>query len=469
MCWRGGGLAVPRLSLIFILCLLLPCLAAPVAFGALPGEGPEVSREIIKLGHSRLLSLPKPVGRVSVGRAEVADVVMITSRQLYLNGRKVGSTNVSLWDRSDQLITVFEVRVVRDLTLLKQRLYQILPSEPVEVRELEGAVVLSGNVSSLEAKKRAEALAKAFAPKHTASLLEVGGNQQVELKVRFAEVSRRVTKRMNINLAIFNPLTGDFLFTLLGNLIKPLDTIASEMTLSDKVTVMGGFKSGNTRIMGFLDILKENGLAKILAEPNLVASSGQKAEFLAGGEYPIPVPQRENITIQFKKFGVQLNFTPEIRPGGRIRLTVASEVSDLDFTTAVVVQGFTVPGLITRRAKTQLELADGQSFAMAGLFRDDITQSVAKFPFLGDLPILGALFRSTEFKKKKTELVIVVTPHIVRAGSREPAPAPAGIFHEPDDFSFFLLGKMAIPRRLQPGPPLSFSELEGNFGHDWAW
>ncbi len=458
-----------RFILIFQLCLALSLSAASVALGAMPGKGPEVSREVIKLGHSRLMSLPKPVGRVSVGRAEVADVVMVTSRQLYLNARQVGSTNVSLWDRSDRLITVFEVQVVRDLTRLKQRLYQILPSEPVEVRELEGAVVLSGNVSSLEAKKRAEALAKAFAPKRTASLLEVGGNQQVELKVRFAEVSRRVTKRMNINLAIFNPLTGDFLFTLLGNLIKPLDTQGNEMTLSDKVTAMGGFKSGNTRIMGFLDVLKENGLAKILAEPNLVAASGQKAEFLAGGEFPIPVPQRENITIQFKKFGVQLNFTPEIRPGGRIRLTVAPEVSELDFTTAVVVEGFTVPGLTTRRAKTQLELADGQSFAMAGLFRDDINQSVAKFPLLGDLPILGALFRSTEFKKKKTELVIVVTPQIVRPGSREPAPAPAGIFREPDEFSLFLLGKMATPLRLKPGPPLNFSELEGRFGHDWAW
>ena len=289
------------------------------------------------------------------------------------------------------------------------------------------------------------------------------------VQVRFAEVSRRVTKRMNINLAIINPLTGDFLFTLLGGLIKPSDTTGNEMTLSDRVTAMGGFKDGNARFMGFLDILKENGLAKNLAEPNLVASSGQKAEFLAGGEFPIPVPQRENITIMFKKFGVELNFTPEVRPGGRIRLTVAPEVSELDFTTAIKVEGFTVPGLTTRRAKTQIELADGQSFAMAGLFRDDITQAVAKFPFLGDLPILGALFRSTEFKKKKTELLIVVTPSVVKASARRRLPAPMPHFQEPSDFSLYLLGKMAQPRHTAAAPPLSTKELEGRFGHDLAW
>ncbi|MEW5912100.1 MAG: type II and III secretion system protein family protein [Thermodesulfobacteriota bacterium] len=457
-----------RQGLFIILCLCLLGSTALTAGAASQAASPAVHRETIKLGHSRLMDLPQPVGRVSVGRPEVADVVMITPQQLYINARQVGSTNVSLWDRQDRLLSVFEVQVARDLTRLKERLYQILPSEPVEVRELEGAVVLSGRVSSLEAKQQAEALAKAFAPKRFTSLLQVGGNQQVEIQVRFAEVSRKVTKRMNINLAIFNPLSGDFLYTMLGSLIKPSDT-AGTLTLSDKVTAMGGFKDGNGRFMGFLDILKQNGLAKILAEPNLVAASGQKADFLAGGEFPIPVPQRENITIEFKKFGVQLAFTPEIRPGGRIRLTVAPEVSDLDFTTAVVVQGFTVPGLTTRRAKTQLELADGQSFAIAGLFRDDLSQTVAKYPVLGDLPILGALFRSTEFKKNKTELLIVVTPRIVRPGRGQSPPIPAGLFREPDDFSLFLLGKMAAPHRLQPGPPMSFQELEGRFGHDWAW
>ncbi len=448
---------LPALLLIGVLTL-----AAGVASGAEP------RREVLKLGHSRLLQLPLPAGRVSVGRAEVADVVMVTPRQLYLNALGVGTTNVSLWDQHDRLLEVFEVAVVRDLTGLKEQLYQILPNEPVEVRGLAGSVVLSGQVSSLEAKKRAEALAEAYAPKKTTSLLEVGGNQQVQLQVRFAEVSRSVTKRMNINLRILNPLTGDFLYTMLGGLITPNSD--GTWTLSDKVNGAGGFNIGPTQVAAFFDILKDNGLAKILAEPNLVAASGQQADFLAGGEFPIPVPQRENITITYKKFGVQLAFTPEVRPGKRIRLTVAPEVSELDWTTAVVVEGFTVPGLTTRKAKTQIELADGQSFAMAGLFRDDITQAVSKFPVLGDLPILGALFRSSEFKKKKTELLIVVTPRIVRPGQERLGPAPVTTFAEPDDFSFYLLGKLAAPQAVRPqGPPLSPQELEGRFGHDLAW
>ncbi|MBU4565519.1 MAG: type II and III secretion system protein family protein [Desulfarculus sp.] len=453
-----------RLSYMFLALLLAGCFA--LAAGSATAAEPR--REVLKLGHSRLLKLPVPAGRVSVGRAQVADVVMVTPRQLYLNALGVGTTNVSLWDQQDRLLEVFEVVVIRDLTSLKEQLYQILPNEPVEVRGLAGSVVLSGQVSSLEAKKRAEALTEAYAPKQTTSLLEVGGNQQVQLQVRFAEVSRKVTKRMNINLRILNPLTGDFLYTMLGSLITP-QTDGTTL-LSDKVNAMGGFHSGQTQISAFLDILKENGLAKILAEPNLVAASGQQADFLAGGEFPIPVPQRENITITYKKFGVQLGFLPEVRPGKRIRLTVAPEVSELDWSTAVVVQGFTVPGLTTRKAKTQLELADGQSFAIAGLFRDDITQSVSKFPVLGDLPILGALFRSTEFKKNKTELLIVVTPRIVRPGQERLGPNPVTTFSDPDDFAFFMLGKLATPKAASPqGPPLSPQELEGRFGHDLAW
>ncbi|MCF8042897.1 MAG: type II and III secretion system protein family protein [Desulfarculaceae bacterium] len=453
-----------RLSYMFLALLLAGALT--LAAGA--ARAAEPRREVLKLGHSRLLKLPVPAGRVSVGRAQVADVVMVTPRQLYLNALSVGTTNVSLWDQQDRLLEVFEVVVVRDLTSLKEQLYQILPNEPVEVRGLAGAVVLSGQVSSLEAKKRAEALTEAYAPKKTTSLLEVGGNQQVQLQVRFAEVSRKVTKRMNINLRILNPLTGDFLYTMLGSLIAPQTD--GTLLLSDKVNAMGGFHSGQTQISAFLDILKENGLAKILAEPNLVAASGQQADFLAGGEFPIPVPQRENITITYKKFGVQLSFLPEVRPGKRIRLTVAPEVSELDWSTAVVVQGFTVPGLTTRKAKTQLELADGQSFAIAGLFRNDITQSISKFPVLGDLPILGALFRSTEFKKNKTELLIVVTPRIVRPGQERLGPNPITTFSDPDDFAFFMLGKLASPKAVSPqGPPRSPQELEGRFGHDLAW
>jgi pilus assembly protein CpaC len=434
----------------------------------------------IKSGHSRLVDLPAPVKRVSVGKSEIADVVVINPRQLYVNGIKVGSTNISLWDSDERLMGVFEVRISRDLARLKEHLYQILPREPVEVRELEGKVVLSGRVSSLVARERAEAVAKAFAPKEVTSVIEIGGSQQVLLKVVFAEVSKNALKRMNFNLGLLNA-AGEFMFTLLDGLTAPIETVImpgipsasrpslfyTELDFSKNMNGMFGWNmGGNNRILGFVDALKGDGVAKILAEPNLVATSGKNAEFLAGGEYPIPVPQRDTIAIEFKKYGVQLNFMPEIMDDGRIRLMVEPEVSELDFSTAVVIESFTVPGLITRRAKTQLELNDGQSFAIAGLFRDDVSQTINKFPLLGDIPILGALFRSTKFQKKETELVIVVTPEVVKPGMGRVDRLPTDKLQKLDDFDIFLMGKLISPEDKSPALPRSPKELEGNFGHE---
>lgn len=203
-----------------------------------------------------------------------------------------------------------------------------------------------------------------------------------------------------------------------------------------------GFKTGDTKIVGFLDILKENGLAKILAEPSLVASSGEKASFLAGGEYPIPVPQQNgSITIEFKKFGIQLDFQPEILANGRIKLSVKPEVSQLDYTTAILVEGFAVPGLTTRTAKTQIELNSGQSFAIAGLFSDKMSDNVSKLPWLGDVPVLGALFRSSEFQSDKSELVILVTPSIATHNYKAPTHLPGESIKENCDFETFFLEK----------------------------
>ena len=430
------------------------------------------SRLEIKASHSTVVKLPRAASRVSVGDAKVADVLMVNTHQLYVSAKAPGTTNITLWDKKDELLGLFEVRVVSDLTRLKEHLYKIMPHEPVEVREMQGAVLLSGRVSSIEAKARAEAVAHAFAPKKVTNVLQVGGSQQVLLKVRFAEVSRKALKKMNFNLGYFDP-TGLFAFTFLKGLVTPsetsigLDSFSTRLEFSQNMNGMFGFKSGSGRILGFIDALKENGLAKILAEPNLVATSGKKAEFLAGGEYPIPVPQKDSITIKFKKFGVRLDFTPEILEDGRVRLAVEPEVSELDFTTAAVVQNFVVPGLTTRKAKTQLELNDGQSFAIAGLFRDDISEAISKVPFLGDIPILGALFRSTEFQSKKTELVIVVTPEIVRAGvGAPPESLPGEHLKEPGELALFFLARFPEPDKNKGRPiPLSPRELEGGFGH----
>jgi pilus assembly protein CpaC len=479
---------VRRFCSLFILALLSLALSAHAQAGP-PPSLPFTSLEV-KTGHTRLIDLPVGVKRVSVGKDKIADVLVISPRQLYVVGKEVGTTSLTLWDQQERVLGVIDVRVARDLSRLKEHLYQVLPHEPVEVREMEGTVVLSGRVSSQQAKEQAEALAKALMPRKDhkdvlhqgedtklwiTSVLEVGGNQQVKIKVRFAEVKRDQTNRMKVNVGAVNPLSNDFIFSTLGNYLIPFwDTTNTGKyignTFSSPTNIAGGFNAGGAQIRGALDIMKENKLAKILAEPTLTAISGQDSDFLAGGEFPVPVPQKDSVTVEFKKFGVQLGFKPEVLKNGNIRMNVSPEVSEMDFSIAVVIQGYTVPGLKTRKAKTQLEVKDGESFVIAGLFRDDISHQVQKVPLLGDIPILGALFRSTEFLNNQTELVIVVTPEVVKAGMAQPGPLPTDDLRLPaDDIDLLLMGKMT--EKGQGGEVLnrSFNELEGKFGHDPAF
>jgi len=496
------------------------CLAAAIVLAgvqmAAAAAAPEMPAVEIKVGYSRLIRLPHEVKRVSVGKPEVADVLVINTHQVYINAKSVGTTNITLWGKKDRLLGVFGVRVARDLTLLKRRMHEVLPGEGIEVREMEGTVVLSGRVSSEAVKKQAGELAMALAPRedlaqslhkqlplkgYVVNLLEVGAVKQVIIKVRFAEVRRDALQRLKVNLG-FRDLAGNFFNTFLGGVTGPLLPTSSNLDLLvptddylNQVTpfsrrpydlgfssrmngALGVNLSDTTQLTGFLEALKERGLAKILAEPNLVAASGQEADFLAGGEFPIPVPQRENITIQFKKFGVQLKFKPTVLNQGRIKLDVEPEVSDLDFSTAVVIQGYTVPGLTTRRAKTSLELANGQSFGMAGMFRDDLAQVVSKVPLLGDIPVLGALFRSTEFQSQKTELVIMATPSILKPGEGAPKSLPTDNVEVPSEFNLFMgemvkVGPQAKKQKDKSGKaeetkgvPVAARELEGRFGHE---
>jgi pilus assembly protein CpaC len=470
-----------------ILALLALLTPGPVQAG--PAAALPLTSLEVKIGQTRLVEIPLGVKRVSVGKDKVADVVVISPRQIYLVGKEVGTTTITLWDQQERVLGVLDVRVARDLSRLKEHLYQVLPLEPVEVREMEGSVVLSGRVSSQQAKDQAEALAKALMPRKdhkdtlsqgedtkqwVTSVLEVGGNQQVNIKVRFAEVKRDLANRMKVNVGAINPLSNDFIFSTLGNYLVPAWDASTGKYIgnsnSTSSNFFGGFNVGGAQVRGALDIMKENKLAKILAEPTLTAISGQDSEFLAGGEFPVPVPQKDTVTVEFKKFGVQLGFKPEVLKNGAIRMTVSPEVSEMDFSIAVVIQGYTVPGLKTRKAKTQLEVKDGESFVIAGLFRDDISHQVQKVPLLGDIPILGALFRSTEFLNNQTELVIVVTPEVVRSGMAQPGPLPTDDLRVPsDDIELLLMGKMTEKPEAGEGLHRSLNELEGKFGHDPAF
>ena len=471
-----------------------------------PEAGGFPSQVRIEKGHSRLVDFAFKIKRISVANDKVADVLVISAKQVYINARKIGRTNITVWDAKNRVMGAFEVRVGRDLTKLKEMLATLLPKEQVEVREVEGVIILSGRVSSDQVKDRAESLASIFvqndedddqkgtAPTVSVSmpgiqaipvkekdqapispkirnLIEVAGQKQVLLKLHFAEVNREAMKRFGFSLG-FADISGNFIFTFLGGLLTPVPPQEPanlfDLRVAQTATGAGGIRTGSGRILGFLDALKGDGLVKVLAEPNLVCVSGKKASFLAGGEFPIPVPQKDTITIQFKKYGVELEFLPVILSDGRIRLTVAPEVSELDFSNTVAISGYVVPGLTTRRARTQLELADGQEFALAGLLKHEIASDSEKVPLLGDIPILGALFRSSAYKKKETELIIVVTPTILKGQQSPKNVLTERDFVPPSDLEFFLFGRLSPEEKNLPKEPAreKITEMEGKFGHE---
>jgi pilus assembly protein CpaC len=271
----------------------------------------------------------------------------------------------------------------------------------------------------------------------------------------------------------FNWVNGnDFGVSLLGGLSALTDGTDANLgssgapfalQVSPAVNALFRFSSGNSTWTGLIDALKEDGLVKVLAEPTLIALSGQSANFLAGGEFPIPVPQGlGTVAIEYKTFGVGLNFTPTVLSEDVINIKVAPEVSELDFSTAVQFSGFVVPGITTRQASTTVELADGQSFAIAGLLRDSVKEQVSKFPLLGDIPILGALFRSQSFLKNETELIIIITPHLVKPLNMAKQTLPTDFYIEPSDAEFYIEGRM---EGRENGQPAVRGKLDGDFGH----
>ncbi len=418
-------------------------------------------------GKSVVIRTDQPVKRISIGNPEIADFNLLSPREVYLTGKAAGTTNLTLWQEGRTVL--YDIVVGYDVARLKHELQEILPQEKdLRVTAANDAITLSGKVTSAAALSQALALARAYAPEgKLANLVEVGGVHQVMLEVRVAEMSKSLTRRLGINLAYTRG--NDFGVSLLGGLtevVSPTDATIFSSSLgfiqSPAVTSLFRFDKGQTTWTGFVDALQEDGLVKVLAEPNLITLSGKTASFLAGGEFPIPVPSGDgDVTIEFKQFGVGLNFTPVVLSKDRISIQVAPEVSDLDFSVALRLQGFVVPGLRTRRTSTTVELGDGQSFAIAGLLKENVRTVVSKFPLLGDIPILGALFRSTAFQKEETELVIIVTPHLVKPLDRNKQVLPTDFYVEPDDAELYLLGRMVgagEPKRKK-------ASLEGDFGH----
>ena len=436
---------------ITIMGCALTILTETHAFGQERAAGTTEQRDIQKLeltvGKSKVLDLPVPIKRASLANPEVADTVVLSPTQIYLTGKTIGVTNVTLWNESGKMMGMYDVVIAPDVTRLKENLHKTLPEENgIMVTSDHDHITLSGTASNTNNLNRALSMAEAYAPKKIVNAMQVGGVQQVMLEVRVAEMNRELIKRLGVN---FTGIGNDFFgLSVLANLtsIASLAHPAGQMaTVTNGITqaIQGavGFNTGSISWTGFIDALKEENLLKVLAKPTLMALNGQEAAFLAGGEFPIPVPQAFGlVTIQFKKFGVGLVFTPNVLDRKHISLNVAPEVSELDFTNALRTQGFVVPAITTRRAATTIELADGQSFAIGVLLLDNVRESVKKVPFLGEVPILGALFRSSSFQKSETELVIIVTPHLVKPLDMNAQTLPTDYFVEPNDFEFYLMG-----------------------------
>jgi pilus assembly protein CpaC len=401
-----------------------------------PSEGPAPLR--VMVGKSLLINTTDRLKRVSVTDPEIADALVVTATQVLVHGRSPGEVSLLIWDEFERSRS-FDLRVDVDITAAAEEMKKIFPDEQIDVSASRSAIVLSGHVTTEDVEKHAGMVAAAYS-KNVINVLSFGpvGAQEVLLEVKFAEVDRTAVTQLGVNL--FSPGTGNTIGTSTTGQFGGFQVSRGAQTTG--TTTTGSSTDTNINFSQALNLflfrsdinlgaivqaLQQKNLLQILAEPNLIAVNGKEASFLAGGEFPFPIVQPGQgftaVTIQFREFGVKLKFTPVIMPNNNIHLQVVPEVSQLDFTNALTISGFTVPALSTRRAQTEFELQDGQSFVIAGLMDNRVTDQYSKMPGLGDIPILGNLFRSKNAQRSATELVVLCTVHRISA-STEPAPTP---------------------------------------------
>ena len=430
--------------------------AAVAPSGVISAAGSRVGVEVQK---GTLVRLPQPASTVFVADPEVADIQMKSAGLVYIFGKRPGETALFAVDDRERVVLSTTLVVNHNVSRLRQALRAIAPDAAVDVISIDGSLILTGTVMSpVEAENIRAVVARFVGEKGTLiNQLKVVAPNQINLRVRIAEVSKDTLKQFSIDWnSVLN--VGSFAFGLATgsfNQVTPANNVLGIRNVS-----------GSLDLNVLIDALGTEGLITLLAEPNLTAMSGETASFLAGGEFPIPIsyPRDNTITIEFKTFGVGLAFTPHILDNGRINLRVRPEVSQLSPIGAIQLSGFSIPALSTRRAETTVELASGQSFAIAGLLQHNSNQDISKVPLLGDLPVLGALFKSDRFRRNETELVIVVTPYIVRPVSANRIALPTDGFVAPNDVER-ILGGVTYRQQLQNrGETPSNKEGQGLIG-----
>jgi pilus assembly protein CpaC len=479
---------------------------APAAQAAVAANQDSSNELSVAVGKSVLIDVAKPIARVAIGLSDIAEVTAISPTEVMINGKAVGETSLIIWDTSNGR-QFFDVTVRASSALSNERLDSVrrqiqmeLPGQPLKVSADKDNIFLRGTVKDLTASDRAVMIATAALPAQgggkVVNLLSVTvptGDPQILLKVRYVSVDRNKELQLGINL--FSTGFGNVLGTLTtGQFSPPSISLPASAGTAATASVNNALNlfafSPNLNLGATLQALESRGITEVLAEPNMIAANGKEASFLAGGEYPYPVAQAgtggggASITIQFKEYGIRLNFIPTITPRGTIRLQVAPEVSSLDFTNAIEISGFTVPAISTRKVNTQVELADGQSFMIGGLLDNTDTETYQKIPFLGDIPIIGKFFQSMQKNRTNTELIVIVTPEIVEpipSGQAMPdvkiptkfLPPNSGVaLHQPDEKPAGYTPPPAptsmpvekLVESLKPEKPLIIEGATGTFG-----
>ena len=475
----------------------------PASGGVIVSEMTDVQQVKVTINKSRTFTVDQAFSTIVAGSADIIDVKSLSDRLIYIQGKKTGTTNVILFDSSMKQIGILDVEVKLDTADLQQQIRASTGTQGIRVSSSQGQVVLSGTAVDAVAAERAMSIANgSFSGGSVVNAMSVAAPQQVMLEVRFLEVSRTAGRDLGVNLFAANANGTNVLNTGLGGVVPgatrrvpigginqqqpprtgvganptgSLPLLGTAATLASGATPYGSLLTSVLRHNGFsldslVTALETKGVLRRLAEPNLMTLSGDAARFLAGGEFPVPIPTTSSggfptISIEYKKFGVELAFVPTVLSRGVINLRVEPSVSELDFANAITIAGTTVPSLTRRDARTTVELRDGQSFAIAGLLQSRNRQEVSQVPWIGSVPVLGTLFRSSSYQQEETDLVIIVTPRLVApAVPGQQLASPLDSRLPANDVDFFLNGQMEV-RKLYNDYVNSGGEVKGPYGH----
>jgi pilus assembly protein CpaC len=436
-----------------------------------------VSRHVsIGINKSMLIEFPEPLTNVLVSNPEVLDAVVQNSNQVYLLAKDIGEANAIFMGPDGKKLLFLEVSIARDLSLLSESLRRLVPGSDINVEMIGDNIVLSGSVIDPIDATRAASLAEQFSKKNAriVNMIKAEAKEQVLLRVKVAEMSRDAIRRIGVDLPKIALQAGNFSFAqVIRNAFpvsSPLVSEASPGAVFGQVPGVNGgtaiqptWQSGNQTVSALIQMLERRGLMRTLAEPNLTAISGESAKFLAGGEFPVPIAQDDRkVTVEYKQFGVSVSFKPVVMGPGRISLKISAEVSEISNEGAVQAGGISLPGLKVRRAETTLELPSGGTLAMAGLLSDETRQSVEGVPGLKSIPMLGALFRSNDYRRRATELVILVTPYLARHEQRHKLAEPGQNYTSEGELNELIFGR--LNRIYGSGGPFPPDGYKGDYG-----